>query len=498
MQKFGMLLDKATVKLHKIFQTVFVIFFGLILLNVIFNREVYNYIALILILLAAAVLYMLYCANCRLINADDYINKNYKLIMVVAASLMFLIQMVFVEALRFEPIFDLEAVYSSAIHWVQNGSFADYVSSTCHTDYFYIFPNNLGCLYYYFAIFKLSSLVGITDYFLVAAICNSLLICGSLLLSAGIARRLWSEKAAVICACFFFISPPFWFMADVFYTDSLTMTFPVAVWYCVLCADECKKRVSVALWYLLAGVMCLIGWLIKPTVLIVFVAIAIVQLLRNQWIKQAALTVIAVVVLICGNLAFDALVYPSQLDPVKAEQVNLPYEYWLSIGLSGDGRYRNDYFSASMAPVGQNAKKEAMRPIIKNDLKQQGVFGLIELFTSKTARAFGDGTYASSDFLDDRPQSPNVLHKFLLYDSEGYSVYSHICTAVLLALLAMSLYGVFKQGTDMRATVAPLCLFGLMLFLMIWEVNGRYILNFVPMIFISATGGCLSLPNKSK
>ena len=473
--------------LARAFQLLFVGCFGLILFNVVFNREVYAYFAPILILLALFVICLVFWIYSKL--GYKNIDKHYIKILLAMSGGLFLVQVLFAVLLRFDPIFDLEAVYKGAVHWVETGTFVDYDSSTCHTDYFYIFPNNLGCLYFMYLLFKGASLLGIRDYFMVAAVCNSLMICGTMLLSSGVARRLWSKREGLLCAALFLLSPPFWFLAPVIYTDSLTLIFPVAVWYCVLRADECNNRIGMIGLYLLSAVLIVIGGLIKPTVWIAFIAIGIVQLLRKQWLRQAILTVTAIVMLVVVNFAFDSIISQKHLDPVKSEEMNLPYEYWLSIGLSQDGDYRDDYFQISMQPEGQQAKKDALRPLIQLDLKQQGVSGLFKLFTVKTTRAFGDGTYASSDFLDDRPVSPNLLHKFLLYDSEHYSVYTHIATGVLVALLALAVLGCIKSTGDLRQLVAPLCLFGLMLFLMVWEVNARYILNFVPMLFISATAG---------
>lgn len=473
--------------LVRAFQLLFVGCFGLILFNVIFNREVYSYFAPTLILLAVFVICFIFWLYSKL--ADEKADKHYIKLLLAMSGFLFAVQIIFAYLLRFDPIFDLEAVYKGAIHWVQTGTFVDYDSSTCHADYFYIFPNNLGCLYFMYLLFKGASTIGISDYFMVASVCNSLMICGTLLLSSGIARRLWSKREGLLCASMFLLSPPFWFLAPVIYTDSLTLLFPVAAWYCVLRAEECKNRLCTVGLYLLSAMLVVVGGMIKPTVWIAFIAIGIVQLLRKQWLRQAILTVTAIVLLVAANFAFDSMMSPKYLDPVKAEQMNLPYEYWLSIGLSQDGDYRDDYFQIAMEPEGQEAKKEALKPIIEFDLKQQGISGLFRLFTVKTTRAFGDGTYASSDFLDDRPVKPNALHDFLLYESKHYSVYTHIATGVLVALLALAVLGCIKSSSDFRSIVAPLCLFGLMLFLLVWEVNARYILNLVPMLFISAVSG---------
>ena len=49
-----------------------------------------------------------------------------------------------------------------------------------------------------------------------------------------------------------------------------------------------------------------------------------------------------------------------------------------------------------------------------------------------------------------------------------------------------------KQGEDvfqMEYLIPELAVFGLLLFLMMWETNARYIVNYIPMIYVAAVFG---------
>lgn len=466
--------------------------FGLVflitVLGAVFNRAVYEYTvpALILLIVAAvAVLMLLYRA---LSKHHGFVERKFKTILVGMALLLMFVQLFVGVGLRFDPIYDLKAVFGGAEHWVQTGGFADYSADYCHDNYFYIFPNNTGTLFLMYLILSAARAVGITDNFSVMIV-NCLLIIGTMCLTALICRRKFGAHIGIFAAALFLISPPFWFMAPVFYTDTLSMIFPVAVYYLILCAED-KRSVTRRLpYYVAAGLLAGIGALIKPTVLIILIAVAICFALRRQFKNLLALAAVAVlaVSLIMGG--FNGYVYANHLDKATAEQMNMPTEYWLSLGLSGNGRYNNDYFSLALGERDPELRKQKLREVIAKNLDEQGVVGTLRLFATKAAYLFGDGTYALSDFLDDNPVRRGALHKFILFEGENYLAYATVATALFLAVLLFMIAAVPLGKRQVDAFVPLMCVFGLFLFLMVWEANPRYITNFIPMIFIAASAG---------
>ena len=96
-------------------------------------------------------------------------------------------------------------------------------------------------------------------------------------------------------------------------------------------------------------------------------------------------------------------------------------------------------------------------------------------------------------FLDDDPVNDTALHSLVLYDGSHYEAYRYICSGIyfsLQLLMLVSAYGELLKKRQRQENALPLlCVFGIMLFLMLWEVSGRYATNYIPMIIIAAVSG---------
>ena len=484
----------------KVFNIVFSSAFLLILFNVIFNQQIYSYNTFIMILLIAVFSALIVLFGYCFYDNQEVLRNHYSKIALTAALFLFLIQMLLLPLLRFDPIFDLEAIYRGAIELAEGRSFADYTSNTCHTDYFYIFPNNLGSMTFLAVIFKAAGILGIRDYFVVASVVNSLMSVATMLLTAHVSKKLFNVTGGLTALLLFLLSPPFYFLAPVFYTDSLSLIFPVAAFAAFLKAGEKSKPIHKALWYSVCALACSLGALIKMTVLIFAIAAAIYLLLNRKWKDIALFGAITVTVIAVSFSAFNSWIYSSELNRDKADQTNTPVYYWIDLAFHPNGGYNDNIYQLSRGESDPELRKEILKNDIKDGIEALGIGGIYELFENKSARAFGDGTYALSDFLDDRPVNSGSLHQIITYNGKNYDVYSVVSTSVFLAIQILMIISSLINQQDRRIFIAHLSVFGIMLFLLFWEVNSRYITNLIPFIFISAAGGLCgivtSLENK--
>ncbi len=485
--------------LNKIFNIVFASVFALILLNIVFNKEVYSHNTFIMLLLIAVFITLIALFGYWFYKNEEVLQRHFSKIALATALFLFAVQMLMLPLLRFDPIFDLEAIYRGAIEMSEGRSFADYRSNTCHTDYFYIFPNNLGSMTFLAAIFKIAGVFGIKDYFTVASVVNSLMSVTTMLLTAHIAKRFFNVAGGLTVLLIFLLSPPFYFSAPVFYTDSLSLVFPAAAFTAFLNAVEKDRIAHKLLWYAVCALMCSLGALIKMTVLIFAVAAAIYLVLNRKWKDIALFGIITVAVTAILFATFNAWIYSKDLSKDKAEQMNTPIYYWIDLAFHGNGVYNNNIYQLSRNESDPELRKQILKDDIKDTVQDLGIGGIYELFENKSARAFGDGTYALSDFLDDRPANSTSLHEAITYNGKSYAVYSVISTAVFLAVQILMIISSIMKQQDKRILIAHLSVFGIMLFLLFWEVNSRYITTFIPFIFISAAGGlCGGIENKIK
>ena len=77
-----------------------------------------------------------------IIRYEAELSKRRKVITAVFLAVMSALQMIFGALLRYQPIFDVDAIYGGAIEWVETGTFASYynyfIFHLCHFLIFFI------------------------------------------------------------------------------------------------------------------------------------------------------------------------------------------------------------------------------------------------------------------------------------------------------------------------------------------------------------------------
>ena len=394
-------------------------------------------------------------------------------------------------AMRYEPSFDLGAIYNGAIGWVEQGSF---MAAKEHfgEDYFYYFPNNLGGMALLLLPFRITALLGIRDYYMVAVVFATLLEGVTLLLVLLIGRRLFGEARSLLVLVFMLLFPPVYFMGAAFYTDTLSMPFPVLAFYLYLRFRDCRTGREKWLCAALIAVTVAIGMQVKFTVVITLIAIILYQLLNAEKTAEDLLQLCGMsgVVIACVTLAFNGIIYTGHLDHYRAKALNTPYLHWVMMGLKDEGRYNPNDYEFTRSFENTDARNEALRKEIFNRIEANGVNGMLDLWNIKAVIDFGDGTLAQSDFFDDNPQNDTALHDLVLYDGQRFQIYRYISSGVYFLFVLLSAFGALRgiRAPSVKA-ILPIALWGLVLFLMLWEATGRYASNYAPMFALAAMGG---------
>jgi hypothetical protein len=445
---------------------------------------------------------------------EGILGKVEKWIVLVFLAVMLALQIFFGYWLEITPNWDFGSVYYAAVSWVDNGNFLDY------QEYYYWYPNNLGELGVLAFLFRIAKCFGIHEYYRVAtvvnALCNVLMMwCVSL-----ICKRLLGVKNSLFSLFIFMISIPSYFGAAVFYTDVFSMLYPVLFFYLYLRLREAKGWKSQVVLSLLMALTAWVGCEIKYTVLIMVIAVGIELLLRLEWKRLLLMIACMVVVFMAGNAVYHAVLYPKHFDEVEAKKKNTPVTHWIMMSMQGDGGYDgNDteytrsysYTDDSEDPDGTVAlqnKKAAIREVLFQRMSDLGAAGVLKLFLTKAEKCFCDGTYDLSAFFYHGLARECRLDPYVTSTGESYESYRRFCTGVYFGFFVLMVIGggirVWdmirqKQTQETYRFVAPmLAVLGIVLFLMIWETAPRYMVNFMPMIYICAVFGIDSLWGKVK
>ena len=412
--------------------------------------------------------------------------RHARAVTAVFLVVMTIAQMVLGLRLRYAPVFDIDAIFGGAVQWVETGSFPSYY------DYYYTFFNNFGGLRFMYWILRLADALGIHDWYLAATAANCALSLLTMFITGQAAKKLLGVRGQMMAYALFALSPPFWFIAPAFYTDALSMPFPILTCWLWLAARERPRRRDRLILYVLMGLSASLGAQIKATVLIALIAILLDGILRGQWKRTAALGLIATLILLAGQAGLDRDIY-RHLDRDTAEQRRTPLLQWVMMGLGGVGMYDPDAYAFTQSFTDREAQDLALKGEIARRIADLGPKGVVKLLTLKGNILFGDGTYGLSDCLGGTALTESRLRQWVLPGGTYNGIYKHICTGVLFALyillIAAGLRDAFCGGDMLSMLVPRLAVFGLLLFLLMWEARWRYFSNFIPLIFLCALPG---------
>ncbi|MDL2234884.1 glycosyltransferase family 39 protein [Christensenellaceae bacterium OttesenSCG-928-L17] len=476
----------------RVFLALYALVFSVLLFGLLKDTSVYQLRWYALLPLLLAFLAAVYAFSYFLNGYLQKISRIARFVSLGVCVFLFTCNVITGFSLRFEPLYDLEAIYQGAIAWVETGSFTNAVFPSADPNYFYMFPNNLGGLTLLAGFFKAASLFGVHDYFAVALLCNSALIALTVYVSATVARMLYGAAAELTVLLFFLLCPPFYFMGAVFYTDSLSMLFPVLAFFLYLHALRAETPARKALFGALCGLALAIGMFIKFSVVIAGIAMVVHFLSTvnmRKWLRNILVFCCMAGVIAGCFLLRSAYFYPRHLRREKADEIQIPYSHWVMMGLKGNGGYNPEDYEYTRSFPTLTERDAAARSEIARRVSAYGFSGLVSHCYTKGLVVYGDATCSLSEYLDDNPVNLSALHVFLLGDGLKHSAYRRLCTVFRLGLLLLALIAALRalfSRNSRLCTLPHICLFGFFLFMCLWETSGRYVINFLPMLMLAA------------
>lgn len=243
--------------LLKAFFIVFSLCFGLLLINVLFNNQAFSFdpwVCFPLMLLFCGIFIALYYFFDRI---KEWFSKKECYILIIFCTVTAIIQLVCGTVLRYDPLWDLEAIYRGGMSGRKPAVLKSiWIISAC----FPIISAGLRCLKILFSFCRLFS---VTDYYTAALFLSTILVQLTVLCTCAVAKRLCGAAGEAAVLCMYVLTVPFFFMGAVFYTDVLSMLFPILTYYLYLKAKESEKKRFI--WWIAMAAAAAVGMLIKMT-----------------------------------------------------------------------------------------------------------------------------------------------------------------------------------------------------------------------------------------
>lgn len=416
-------------------------------------------------------------------------NKQTWIFYIIVVIVMTFLQLLIGYLVRTNPSWDLKLVIQSAQEMIQYGH------STDMAPYYIQAPNNILITLMIAFTIKFFSFFHLSNIHIITLLVNTLFIQFAILLLFKVAKKIYGNFGACFTLVLMFLFLPIYPYSTIMYTDTMSMFLPIGFLYLIMKLNDVKNNKQLIVYSLLLGLFSFISLNLKVTALIVVIAFAINEIIKINFKKLAKIAAIALCGFAVFEISFVTFIKRTNIIGIDYELTkSVPFTHFIMMGMYKDGAFDADEWQFTLRLPDYDTRKNENLRVIKERLKSYGTQGYIKFLNHKVrAQTWGGGTYDFETILDSYAADNNIAHKFLLKSGPYYKYIDYYCqmfhfTMILLILISV-LYSI-KYGKEHDIlNIGKLSMFGLLIFLLMWETRSRYMLNFIPIYILIMSNG---------
>lgn len=455
------------------------------------------------ILLLSGLLVLLLFGTVYNIFFRRYVNHLSKaecnILLIVGCISLFILQLYIAYNIYFLSGWDVGILRDASTYFADN----QVLDSQCiYSFYFARYPNNVFLTFIFTIIKQITMFIGSNN------LDFSLVIGGILLLNISawfitkcaaiiFKDRYYSILTLFIYSIYIALSP--WMVIP--YSDTYSIVFTVMVLYFYF---NRKNMNSYIAWGLIFS-LSMIGYLIKPTCIIVLIAILLIEFWKfifysnKEKLKCSRYLLVLfsciMILMSLKSLSYNYLGYRS------SEKERFPLSHFLMMGMNPvtKGVYYGEDVNYTGSFIGEKEKVNANLEMINNRLNDYGISGYFKLLCEKLMTNYNDGTFAwgvEGNFYAGILEPPNkTVAKTLrdIYYSEGkyyggYEVYQQTIWIMILFFMLFSIKRLINE-VEKDLYVIILTIIGITMFLLLFEARARYLFLYSPYYILLAVVG---------
>ncbi len=408
--------------------------------------------------------------------------KTNKIIVGILFGIIIIIQSIVSYFFCVEPAWDFGSVFNEA---------TNFNSIIQNTAYFTQCANNIPIMLILKLFFYIFNFFGIHNYLVLGIILNITFIDISVLITYLLIKRIFGENKAFLALVLFALNPAIYLYGPIFYTDTLTMFYPILILYLYILLKDMnisKKRKTII--SILLGIIMAIGLVLKFTIIIPFIAIVIYEIFFDTSKKNIKLKclqfikiIIAMIIVVLLQKALLVNIVPNY---TEMKDKSLPFLHFIMMSLEGDGRFRQSDVDFTMSLELDNRNEQILEEIksrIENHNKNNDWYNFI---TTKMITTWGDGTYYIPSQIEQKPIHDGIHQEFIFRNGKYSKIYAYYTQAQLITMYILMIFLVFYklERKDLNYNILKLTFIGLFLVFIIYEAKSRYVVNFIPIFII--------------
>lgn len=364
--------------------------------------------------------------------------------------------------------------------------------------YFRKYSNNNPLIILLYFIYRIACSLGITDLLQVGRLFNASCITGSLVLFYFAIQKLSKREttgAKFVLLNLLFV--PMIFMTSWVYTATICLPFIGGIMLCGANLIKNQSKKSIIINSAIIGVLSIVGYNIRPVVLILSIAGFICLVLWTVKDKKRLMKS-ALMVGICAVFALGSFVTTKALNNhyYTGSNGNFPLTHWVAMGLTKDGMYDTQLVKENMRLSNTDEMKANVNKHIKERLSNYNAGSFISHLYIKNGNIWAIGSLEYQSRLLGSAEKYTPLSKWL-YGSKSdlMCLYTQMLWLSLHILTLIYIIRFIFNKESKYGLLQILTLLGGYGFYMIWEVKTAYAVPFVFFIIGMATLGGESVEN---
>ncbi|MDD6662041.1 MAG: glycosyltransferase family 39 protein [Lachnospiraceae bacterium] len=370
--------------------------------------------------------------------------------------------------------------------------------------YFAVYPNNqfwLACMTEFFKlVLRIWPAFELHECKVASMVLGGILTQGTLLLIYQSARLIMTEKRAFWTGALAVLFLPFYYYAQIAYTDIPGMFGLALMLY--LYVRMKKTEHHRALYLVLFGCVGGITYKVKVTTVIFVIALFIEEFLskkgtKEKWKNFAVCLLLTALPLLGTVKGLDFMLSDTlAISEKMSNELEFPITHWVMMGLApGSGGYNKTDVEYTHEQPDYEAKKAANIEKIQKRIQEYGAAGLLNhIFGEKLRYGWCKSILSGNYYGTKNPMRKTRTWQLLNVKGKWHwmvQLYSWPYYAMIILGLVLSGFSAFWKKTEESSvfSIGRLTLLGIFLFLSLWECNSRYLVCFLPvMILVSADG----------
>jgi len=487
-------------------------------------KKIDNLMCIEIILFISLIIFIIVKLINTRFNLYKLISKNEKLIIRSIFILLLIFQIIIIQNSYFKTGFDPGIILEAAEKYANTGVLE---GGTYFSNYYFnVHHNNLFLASIFGIIIKIAMFFNISEGYKILEIISIILVDFSGIIMVKTIgnytrKNIFKVVGAFIFAIFIGLSP--WFFVP--YSDTWSIIFPISILY------NYTKRRKKFHDYLLIGIFSYLGYLIKPTNIIILIAIFILELYKIIFIKKknfkkilknALMIFIGIAIIIIFNILVDKVI-----NYENDKRYNLSAYFYLMIGINKEstGTFSVEDMRDSLLINNYEERIAYNKDVFFQRLKEMSSKDIIEFYTKKMLINYNDGTFkwwrdGAFTITYNKDYKPitylwgdesviympsnenfisNILKELYFYNTGNlYYVFSSIMQVIWIFVLILTLMGTIFKRSNYKNSIIYLTLIGLTIFVLLFQARSTYLYVYSPYYIIAAIIGMEILYEKLK